>query len=249
MNIDANVQRILTLLLRKWRILAIFGLIGLMAGYFYTANFTTLTYSSSVEFLAYVVDTNQELSSSNQTAPAQTVSNTSKMNYTMNMMPTYIELFKLNEFNMKVADELNNKLGTGYTAGQIKSCIQIVNIEGTAFFRMIVTTTDPEMSYQIAHQLEKTVPEAMENANKGLVNASVEDKAVKPTSYENLGYVKKCLIGLLAGAFLAGAFIVLKDLLDVRIKSSEELSERYEIPALGTIPDFELKSTSSKEGK
>ena len=249
MNIDTNIERILRLLLKKWKVLVIFGIIGVMLGYVYTSSFTTLTYSSTVEFLAYAVDTNQELSGTQQQTPQHQISNTSKMNYAMNMMPTYIELFKTNEFNMKVADELNDRLGTAYTASQIKGAISIVSIEDTALFKFTVTTTDPEMSYQIAHQLESSVPEAMSKTNSGLVNASVEDMALKPTSYENLGYFKKCTIGFIGGAIIAAVILILKDMLDVRIKSSEELSERYDIPVLGTIPDFEIKTITQKNGK
>lgn len=242
MNIDANVQKILTLLLKKWKTLIIFALIGTFIAYFFTANFTTLTYASSVEFLAYAVDKDQEFSDSSSSQ--QQVSNTSKMNYAMKMMATYIELFKTNEFNQKVADELNDNLNTNYSAAMIKNSTSIESVEDTALFKMTVTTTDADLSYQIAHQLEKTVPEVMKTTNNGLVNASVEDTALKATSSQSLGYVKKCLVGFLAGLILAAAYFILRDLIDVRIKTSEELTERYDIPVLGTIPEFEIKSSA-----
>lgn len=242
MNIDANVQKILTLLLKKWKTLIIFALIGTFIAYFFTANFTTLTYASSVEFLAYAVDKDQEFSDSSSSQ--QQVSNTSKMNYAMKMMATYIELFKTNEFNQKVADELNDNLNTNYSAAMIKNSTSIESVEDTALFKMTVTTTDADLSYQIAHQLEKTVPEVMKTTNNGLVNASVEDTALKATSSQSLGYVKKCLVGFLAGLILAAAYFILRDLIDVRIKTSEELTERYDIPVLGTIPEFEIKGSA-----
>lgn len=242
MNIDANVQKILTLLLKKWKTLIIFALIGTFVAYFFTANFTTLTYASSVEFLAYAVDKDQEFSDSSSSQ--QQVSNTSKMNYAMKMMATYIELFKTNEFNQKVADALNENLNTNYSASMIKNSTTIESVSDTAFFKMTVTTTDADLSYQIAHQLEETVPEVMKTTNNGLVNASVEDTALKATTSQSLGYPKKCLIGFLAGLVLAAAYFILRDLIDVRIKTSEELTERYDIPVLGSIPEFEIKSSA-----
>ncbi|MGN1202563.1 MAG: hypothetical protein ACI4RF_04655, partial [Eubacterium sp.] len=62
-------------------------------------------------------------------------------------------------------------------------------------------------------------------------------------------YPKKCLIGFAAGAVLAAAYIILRELLDVRIKGSDELSARYGIPVLGTIPEFEFKSGSAAKSK
>ena len=50
MNIDENVMKILVALLRKWKVIVLFAVIGALIGYFYTANFTQLTYTSTVEF-------------------------------------------------------------------------------------------------------------------------------------------------------------------------------------------------------
>lgn len=247
MNIDANVQKIISLLLKKWKIIFLFALIGTLLAYFYTANFTTLTYSSSVEFLAYAQDSNQELRDS--TAAAQQASNTSKMNYAIKMLDTYIELFKTNEFNQEIANDVNKEYGTSYTANQIKSSLTFEIISNTAMFKITATTTNADMSYQIARQLETSIPEKMGKANNGLVSADVEDVALKATTSESLGYPKKCLIGFAAGAVLAAAYIILRDLLDIRVKGSDDLSERYGIPVLGTIPEFEFKSVSKLSAK
>ena len=48
MNIDENVQKVIKLLLRKWKLLILFMLIGALLAGVYTAKFTTLTYTSSV---------------------------------------------------------------------------------------------------------------------------------------------------------------------------------------------------------
>lgn len=72
MKLDENIQKIIAVILKKWKLIVLFALIGAIAAAFYTANFTTLTYSSSVEFLAYSQDSQQELSDS--TTAAQTLS-------------------------------------------------------------------------------------------------------------------------------------------------------------------------------
>lgn len=250
MNIDANIRKILTAVLKRWKLIVLFALIGTMLAYFYTANFTTLTYSSNVKFLAYAQDSKQEFDdSSPANLAAQQASNTSKMNYAMKMLKTCIELFKTTEFNQIIADELNNAYGTSYSANEIKNSISYSTISETAMFIATVTTTNPDLSYQLAHQLETSIPKKLSEANKGLVNATVEDHALKATTSESLEYPKKCIIGFAAGAILAIVYIVLRDLLDIRIRSSEELSEIYDIPVLGTIPEFELKQSAKQQNK
>ncbi|MCM1284877.1 MAG: Wzz/FepE/Etk N-terminal domain-containing protein [Acetobacter sp.] len=244
MNLDANVQKILTLILKKWKPIILVALVGALLAGIYTANFTTLTYSSTVEFLAYAQDSRQDINDA--TKVAQASSNTSKMNYAINMLDTYIEMFKTNKFNQAVADDLNKKYNATYSASYIQSSIVITKVSNTAMFKIAVTTDNADRSYQIAKQLEKSIPEKMLDTNNGVVNASIEDSAIKASASESLGYPKKCLIGFAAGAALAVVFIILRDLLDVRIRTAEELSERYGIPVLGTIPEFDLKSGQAK---
>ena len=243
MNIDTNVRKILVALLRRWRLIVVFAIIGGLLGYVYTANFTQLTYTSTVEFLAYAVDSQQELNDSSTSSSAANgdsmrISYTSKMNYAMKMIDTYIEIFKTNKFCGKVAGEMNKKYYTNLSPADIKHSFTIETVENTAMFKLIVTTTDPTLSYNIAHQMEESVPEQMEETNSGLVQTTVEDKAIKPNTAEGRGYLKKCLLGAVAGLLIAAAYVILRDLLDVRIKSAEELSQRYDVPVLGSIPAF-----------
>ena len=246
MDLDANVQKMIIALLKKWKLIVAIALVGIIIAYCYTSN-TKLTYSSSVEFLAYVQDSSRELNDS--TTIAQQASNTSKMNYAIKMLHTYIELFKTNEFNQTVADELNENFNQSYSAATIKNSITISEVPDTAMFKIVVTTTDADLSYQIACQLEESIPNKMENTNNGIVLASVEDSALKATTSESRGYLKKMAIGALIGAVLACAYIILRELIDVRIKSSDELPDRYTIPVLGTIPEFDLKAGSGKSDK
>ena len=187
MNIDENVQKVVKLLLRKWKLLILFMLIGAILAGVYTAKFTTYT-------------------------------------------------------NLSPAD--------------IKQSFTIETVENTAMFKLLVTTTDPTLSYNIAHQMEESVPEQMEETNNGLVQTTVEDKAIKPNTAEGRGYLKNCLLGAVAGLLIAAAYVILRDLLDVRIKSAEELSQRYDVPVLGSIPAFTTgkrsaagKKNTKKEAK
>lgn len=249
MNIDENVMKILVALLRKWKVIVLFAVIGALVGYFYTANFTQLTYTSTVEFLAYAVDTGDELLDNGTTTASSAnqarISNTSKMNYAMKMLSTYIEIMGTNEFNNMVAQDLNDRINSSYTGTTVKNALTIEGIEDTAMFKITVTTTSADLSYEIAHQLETSVPKMMKTTNNGLVDASVEDKPVKASAAGSLGYAKKCSIAAVIGIVVAAAFIILRNLLDVRIRTSEELIEKYNIPVLGSIPSFEVRNSSS----
>lgn len=246
MNIDANVQKVLSALFKRWKLLVLFAVIGAIAAGVFTARFTTLTYTSQIEFLAYAIDSNQELQDS--TAAAQQASETSKMNYAMKMLDTYIEVFQTNQFNQSVADELNRVYGYDHSAATVKNSITIEKVENTAMFLFTITTNDADLSYHIAQSLEACVPQTMDETNSGLVQASVEDPPIRATAAESINYPQKCLIGALAGMFIAGLYAVLRDFLDVRIKGRDDLQEMYNIPVLGSVPEFEQASVKQKKG-
>lgn len=252
MNIDANVQKIVFALIRKWKLLVIFAVIGCLLGYFYTANFTTLTYTSNVKFFAFAVDSQQEVTDS---VPSTTsndsvrTSNTSKMNYAQKMLPTYIEIFNTNEFNDSVAAKLNQRVNANYSMQTIKNAVTYEIIEDTSMFSVAVTTSSPDLSYEIATELQEVIPETMMNRNSGLVHATVEDKALKASTAESLGYPKKMALGALIGIVVAAAYVILRSFLDVRIRTDEELIDMYNIPVLGSIPNFQLKATQATVAK
>ena len=56
-------------------------------------------------------------------------------------------------------------------------------------------------------------------------------------------------IGLLCGFMLAIIYAVLKAMLDTTIRSSEDLTERYELPVLGTIPMIQSAKFEEKQAK
>ena len=167
------------------------------------------------------------------------------MNYAIKMLPTYIEIFNTNKFDNRVANDLNKRINANYTPSTIKNALTIESITDTAMFQISVNTTDKDLSYEIAHQLEITLPKVMEETNKGLVKASVQDEPTRAVNSESLGYPKKIALGAFIGAFAAAAYIILRNILDIRIKTEEELIEKYNIPVLGSIPNFESKGSST----
>ena len=61
---------------------------------------------------------------------------------------------------------------------------------------MTVTTDDKATAFQIARQLEITVPKVMKNKNNGLLNASVDDAAIEASTPNGMGTVKKSILAL-----------------------------------------------------
>ena len=65
-----------------------------------------------------------------------------------------------------------------------------------------------------------------------------------PNGRSSPSFTKNTIFGALIGAVLAVGVIVLQMLMDVRIKSEDDLAKISQMPVLGSIPDF----TSQRKG-
>lgn len=240
---DENIRKVLSLFMKKWKTIVAFALIGVLAAYVITANFTTLTYTSTIGFYAYVQDEEREDAS----GIVLSSSNTSKMNYAIRMITTYLALIDTNNFYQIATDSLNKSLDSDYDVSFVKNSMKTQATEDTALFSVSITTEDSELSYKVANELAKVIPNFIEKSNDGLVKIKVIDKPIKAAAAESLNYPQKCLIGAAVGIVIACAYIFLRDMLDIRIRTSNELVERYDIPVLGSIPDFDSKSKKSSK--
>ena len=93
----------------------------------------------------------------------------------------------------------------------------------------------------IAHSFGPAVADIVEGSSMKIV--------VYPTLPTRPNYPSKrrnTALGMLLGAFLMIAYLAIRELLDTRVRSEQELEEKFGIPIIGTIPNFD--SAGSKGG-
>lgn len=238
LNTEFDLQKILTLIKKNWKIFFTLGLVGILAG-FLIANFLIAPkYTSQVKFLAYVKD---EVSiGSTDTNSAISAANTNTT-YTIKMIPSYMTLLKTNSFDTRLQQVAN-------ITGSIQGSVQYAQVDNTTIFIATVTTGNAHTSQTIANALTQCVPEFINEINE-LVTVKVVDA---PSEGVEVGANKKlyCAAGLLAGLVLAFLYAFLRDLLDIHFKREEDIISRYEtIPLLGVVPNFDEKSNRKGGGR
>lgn len=67
----------------------------------------------------------------------------------------------------------------------------------------------------------------------------IVDQAVIPVKRYSPSYSKNLMLGILLGIVLACGVIILKELLDDRVKDAGTLESRFGIVVIGTIPNME----------
>ncbi|MCD7757359.1 MAG: hypothetical protein LUH45_04235, partial [Clostridiales bacterium] len=100
-----------------------------------------------------------------------------------------------------------------------------------------VVTTDPQMSASYARAIADVAAEETSRIVEGS-SMQIIDQPKIPTEIYSPSYTRNTAMGLLLGAFLVCAIVVLQELLNDRIQDQAELEARYGISVLGAIPDW-----------
>ena len=159
------------------------------------------------------------------------------------MSTTYMETLKLRSLLMEVSEETGNV----YSWKQIRNMMKISSVNETEYISISVTANDPKMAYKIAKCICEKAQGKFSEIFKG-GEATIVDEVIYPKSADSKGGLKKVLISLMAGAVLGILIIVVINLLDRRIRKSEEISKKYNISILGeTMLSESVKNRKDKK--
>lgn len=159
--------------------------------------------------------------------------NTNALTGAQTLMPTYIEILKSKPFLQTVSDDIDNK----YSFSEIKSKMSISSIEETNLITISVNAADAHDAYIICNSIVNNafdeIIRVFEGGSVKLINNPEEATSAQPTNS-----LKKGIIGFCVGAVIAMLIIFLINLFDTRVKSSEELKNRYNLPILGEVSNL-----------
>lgn len=230
--LEIDLWKLLLLYLRRWRLIVLCGLAAAVVALVYTANFITPLYRASVTVYVNSVKANQQvdyISASNLATSQQLVN-------------TYVNIIRSDTVLEKVVENA----GLEYSATQIRGMMTAAQVDETELFTVYISHPDPEMAAKIANAVANVAPGEIEEFVEGS-STKIIDYAKVPTSRYTPSYRKNTLLGGIVGVFLALLYVTLLYLLDVRIKSEEDLTQLFDLPMLGQIPAFEENDRKKAE--
>ena len=159
--------------------------------------------------------------------------NTTALTGAKNLMPTYIEILKAKPFLQTVSDDIDNK----YSWSEITENTTIENIKDTNMISIRVKCEDSHDAYLICSSIvNNAFDEIIRVFDGGSVKLiDIPEEAPSPESTNSL---KRGIIGFLAGAAVAMLIIFLINMFDTRVKNSDELRRKYNLPILGEVADL-----------
>lgn len=224
-EIEIDLQRLLGALLKRSWLIGIVAVVFAVAAFLGTYFFITPQYQSVAMF--YVNNSSLSLGEASLSLES------SDITASRNLVKSYIVILKTRETLNMVIDYA----GVNRTYGQVRSMVSAASVDNTEIFQVVVTSPDPQEAEDLADAIAYVLPKRIGNIIEG-TSAKVVDPAVLPANPSSPNYTKNTMIGFLGGAVLMALLIVVLELLDIAVRSEEDISRSCSYPVLASVPDM-----------
>lgn len=177
-------------------------------------------YTASTQILVNMKKSSSDLAFQNVQSSLQSVN-------------TYTEIIK----SPRILDKVSREFDGQYSTAELNSFLKVTNQTNSQIITVSVTTGNKSESDKIVNKISKVfahdMPKIMSVDNVTILS-SAHDNAVKVSPIVSVNLV----ISIIVGIVLAILIIFLKELLDKRIKTEEDVESQLGLPILGSIQKF-----------
>lgn len=230
---ELNIQELLFAVLHRIWLVILAALIGGMSMFIITKQFITPMYASTITM--YVNNSTKLHGEDLITAITSSDLATSER-----LVSTYVSILKSNTVMEKVSENVFQTTGVRVNASEIRAAMSAASVNETEVFTVRINHRNPQMAATIANAIATVAPDEIASIVEGS-STKVVDYAKVPTAPYEPNTTQNTLLGFAAGLALALGLIVIMELLDVRVRSEEDLARLSSAPILGVIPDFEVE--------
>lgn len=227
-----NIIDMLMLALRRLWILILVAAICASSAFAYCKFFVTPTYSATASILV----TNGAVTTSYD----ETTDKVSGSDITASLYLAYtvVDILNTPDIYKKVADSL----GENYNYQQLMNSSSIARrTEDTLFIDVKFTSTDPKEAMRIANKYVEVacgyIPEYIPSSRAMIASTAIKSVMVSPRM------VMTTFVAGLLGAIVAYVVLFIIESLNRSVKGEEDFTANFDVPLLGTVPDFENAET------
>jgi capsular polysaccharide biosynthesis protein len=232
MNINITVEKLINILKKNLATLLAVAFLCFGGGFAYVKLFVAPSYYANADF--YIRDT------------AVTSSGTSDINRTRLLADTFLQMLNTDKFFGVVRDNLPADVAKRYSASQLHSSATFSVLNNTEIIRVKFTSLRQSDVVPVLNAVLNSIPGHIE-AVYGEAKCSVVDEPLKVRVSSTKTSVV-CSLATVIGVAIVFLLLLIKDILDVHIRTAAQLSERYGVPILGSVPEFNKIKTTKKEG-
>lgn len=217
---------------KKFQIILII-LIFTVIGIIYTTKFITPMYSSSTTLV---------LTSSDSSISDETDSiTTTDITLNSELVSTYSEIVKSNN----VLREVISNLQINVNEESLRGNITVSSVEDTEVIEITVSNENPVYAAQISNEIANVFSEKIAEIYH-INNIHILDEAEVSNAPSNINHKEDVIKFAFIGIVVAVAYVLLYNMLDTTIKSTEDVERNFDVPVLASIPIIENLKNNKK---
>lgn len=188
--------------------------------YFVSEYIVTPKYTASVSMII-----NNKNSSSEKLVASELDAN-------KKLVTTYSDILK----TRGVVNDVINKLKLDMEYEDLRESMNVYSENNNEVFTLTVEDTNPERAADIANQTSVVFKDIIQKI-MNLDNVQILDKAIVPDKKSSPSTMLNIALTGLISFVLLLSIKVIKEILDTSIKNSEQLTDYFDLPVIGIIPD------------
>ena len=229
-NEQLDIKRMIEVVLDRIVSIAVITLVFGLVFFAVSRYFITPKYESSITM--YVNNRSDAISDNSETKTLA-----SDITASQQLVPTYIEMLKSNSVLGEVSDLVEEETHQKYSESKIRKMMTAEAVSNTEIIKVSIRTEDATIARDIANAVavvaEDKIPKFIQPSQVNIIDhAETSNSPVSPNVRNSI------ILGALIGLVLSVSVIILKEIFDVRVKSTDDLVGRFAYPVLGTIPEI-----------
>lgn len=232
---EVDLKEFIMLFWNKKVSIILITIIFMFIGIIYSVGFVTPKYTSSTTLL---LATSESANSKTNTITTSDITLNSKL------VSTYSELVK----SKNVTRQVISNLGIDETEDELRDSITVSSVKDTELIKISVTDKNATNAYNIANEIAKVFTQKVSEIYN-INNVQILDQAEISTTPSNINHAKDVIMFTFVGLFVAIVFVLVTNMLDTTIKSSEEVEKLCNVPVIASIPLYSFEIAKNKGGK
>ena len=200
-------------------------------------------YSYAILKPEYRSTTSILLAKSNTTQSEDSTITSTEITLNQKLVSTYSELLKMDT----VLTQVINNLNINKTTDQLKNNIQVSAKDDTEIIEISVTDSDREMAQRIANEVAQVFISQVAKEYYNMDNVYVVNPAQIESEPYNINHIKDLVIFAAVGFVVACIYVLIANMLDTTVKSTDDIEKKLGLTVLTTIPICDFKK--AKGGK
>lgn len=210
-------------------LVVVFAIIGAV----YSIFFVTPKYKSSTTLVLTKTESSDDTEKTTTTSSTENTDSITTTDITINskLVATYSELIKSKTILREVLSNLDIK---ELSENDVRKNVTVSALKDTEVIEITVTNENATYAAKIANGIAESFTKQVAEIYN-INNVHVVDKAEVAEGPYNINHKKDVAIFALIGLVVAAGYVLLVNMLDTTVKSSDDIEKNIEVPVLASI--------------